>query len=239
MRTAHSRWLLSALLLFGVLSSASAFAQTLYPKDQQVFWVRNGVSFALANGVRDNVAGVAPTATTRDTSGAFDVRDHWTAFARVMRSVNGGVAGSLVQDTTGTFGTLTLRSTKNSLDSISIVRQWSSDGSRWNTVDSIGGHFVNADSLISASSAATDSVRALNGVVTSGASRVTGIAQRVVNYTWNCHPLYTADQVTSLATNGINFIRFIVTMSHGDYVGAGLTDGWTGEFRYVAIKEHQ
>jgi hypothetical protein len=28
-------------------------------------------------------------------------------------------------------------------------------------------------------------------------------------------------------------------MSHGDYVGAGLNDGWAGEFRYVAIKEHK
>jgi hypothetical protein len=231
------RWLMPALVVLGAFCTATtSIAQTLYVKDQPVWWVRNGVAVNLANGVRDNAPGAVPTATTRDTSGPFDMRDHWTTLARLFRGPNSNVAGALVQDTLGIYGTLTLRSTKATLDSISIVRQWSSDGVKWTTVDSIGAHMVSADSLINGSAAGTDSILAYNGVP--GVLLKSGIAQRVVNYNWPCNPNFGLSQVTAQASLGFNFIRFIVTMTHGDFTNAGLNDGWTGAFSDVAVKEH-
>lgn len=229
--------------LLAMCFASTAFASRVLPKTVQIQWERTtGVtdgtssvgtySTPLANGVHGNAAGVAPAATTRDTSQGIFVGDHWANDSKLTPI---GVLTDIANDSLGIYGTLHLQSTKNSLDSIVIVRQWSNDNQRWNTVDSVGGHFVAADSLINGSSAVTDSIKAVNGVVGGVQDKTSGIVPRIVNYSWPCNPRMGPQVVTAIAGQGFQYIRFIVTMTNGDYVAAGLSDGWRGWFTYSAL----
>lgn len=228
------------LVVLGTLFAGTAFAGVIYPKTAVLLWQRSpdtqhasAYNTATSNGVHDaNGNGIA--VPVQDTSQAIDVRDHWSVYYRTNKT-----EGTLAADSTvGSFGTLLLRTTKHSIDSIMVFRDFSADGVRWTAVDSIAGH-VQSDTTSNGSSAVSDSVFFRNSAPAVILSP-NGIASRVVSYSWQCNPFMQTGGITALAgvaagPSPVNFIRFRIHMTAGDYAAASSgADGVIGTFTYQA-----
>jgi hypothetical protein len=171
----------------------------------------------------------AANISLHDTSQVIDVRDHWlrTIFA-YRASVD--PAASVKCDTTE-FGTLFITSTSGTIDSVWILRDVSADGLNWTAVDSIGSH-IETGSTIHTTTQAVDSV----GVILTSQSGQSGASLCKAAVTFTAWPWSSGSGgVTAQAFRGVNFWRFRVHMSPGDYAAAGANGGLRLEFQYPAV----
>lgn len=225
------------LLMVATLAQAAQF----YVKNVPLQWIRTDASLnpkvygvSLSDG-NHPIAGAGINVSPQDTSQSIDVRDHWLRYKQGMAPAgpNGFVAGALVQDSLNTFGTVTFTSTKWTVDSLVIMRDISLDGKVWVAVDSIGAHVV-ADTTWGKQSAVSDSLLAYLGVP--AVLGVDGVAKRVVTYSWNANTWFDRTAITSFASVGVNYIRFRIHLTPGDFAAAGTSDGYTGVFSYLALE---
>jgi hypothetical protein len=156
---------------------------------------------------------------TMDTTAAIDVREHWLK-TRVVY-LQAPLVADLADSTF--FGTLKLTSTASTIDTVTIQRDVSVDGITWTVVDSIAGHVISDTAPIFQQSQTLDSTRVI--MPASGSVTAYGAG-------WDVYPFGPKTGVTALALEGVNFIRFRIHMTPGDYAAAGATGGIRGTFEF-------
>jgi hypothetical protein len=221
---AQSTFFIKKVQLFAQRNSSAA-DNPHYAVDGQAAYatpVLNGTHGSAVAGV----VGTNPTLT--DTLQAIDVRDHWgrTLFAYRIAAPP---ATQVLADTSE-FGTLFITSTSGTIDSVWVLRDVSADGFNWTAVDSIPSHIITGSTQHTVVQGA-DSL----GVILSGLSGQSGTALCKAAVTFTYSPWAIPTGVTAQAFRNVNYWRFRVHMSPGDYAAAGANGGLRLEFQYPAV----
>ena len=222
--------------LLGLLYVTTASAGEFYIKSAPLQWLRTSVgtdnpraglnafySQALADG-NHNSANAGVALVFQDTSGVIDVRDHWAKIAPIFVTK---VTNLDIPDSTE-FGTLVLRGSRSSIDSVTVIRDVSPDGFAWTSVDSQAVHIATNQSTSNA--AVADSVVIILTTLTDpiqGTSSAGAIL-------YSCNPAVNPAGVTALALRNVQYVRFRIHMTAGDFAAAGTTNGVIATFQYPA-----
>jgi hypothetical protein len=155
------------------------------------------------------------------------VFDHFYRFQpNVIRPFPGaGLAGDSLW-----FGSLSITGTSSTIDTCVFFRDVSPDGFNWTLVDSAVTHIVSGQVASAIHASGADSVRFILTAFDATSPAKKGVAS------FFGYPVMAAAGITAQALNDVNFIRFRVKMTPGDYAAAGTTAGLTGSFRYPAVK---
>jgi hypothetical protein len=236
---------LAALTLF----AGTASAQVMAWKDVQLQFVRAGnpiPPFPTASGNSNNGfytgglsnggkapqgAGVVNTSIlAADTTQSIPIADHYFKRTPAFRAAAGGVLGSVGSgDTSAVFGILALKSTASTIDTIKVEKQISLDGLAWSTVDSVSASVQSISGTITIQPVAGDSCSIKLASVTQDINGNTIGAGAIF---FRCNPFAESDNVTRLALVNVNYVRFIIWMTGGDQLNAGVNGGVYGKFSY-------
>jgi len=172
-------------------------------------------------------AGKGIAVAPQDTA-IVDISDHFYRFMpNILQPFPGaGAAGDSVW-----LGTLTIEGSTSTIDTVKFFRDVSPDGWKWTLVDSAVTHITSSEVASAIIASAGDSVRAI--LATSNDPSAVGKKAVITLFTY---PAMASGGVTPLALKDVNFIRFRIAMSPGDFAAAGTTNGLRAAFRYPAVK---
>jgi hypothetical protein len=230
---------LFAVVVGGAFSLASAQG-AFYPKKVPLVFNRNSQSSAdnpnavpalqpyyqIGRADGNHGANSGSALALRDTSAAIFVGDHWLKSTHAYRA---GAAAISVGDTSWS-GTLMLKANRSTIDSVVVTMQLSQDGSVWTSCDSVSLHIISQNSM-QLMVLAGDSLAVILGTVTGAAGGV-GTAGAV---SFTANPWWHAGGVTAQAIQAVNFVRFIMHMTPGDFAASTNVYGVTGEFLYPSV----
>lgn len=225
--------LLAALAAFTLVGTAQA--GSFFVKNVPLTFVRTSAgadnpgggsySTPLANGNHGANAGVA--LVFQDTTGAIFVGDHFIKSVPQFRTMP-VVASALLADSSW-FGSLTLSGSASTIDSLYLFRDVSVDGVTWTAQDSIGGHIISGTAQV-VTGAVSDSAQFIAPAV----STISGAVRTALGLSFTANPFFGTAGVTAQATVGVNYIRFRLHMTAGDFAAAGSNNGVSGTFSYPA-----
>jgi hypothetical protein len=224
---------LAALAVVTLAGTAQAGA--FYNKSVPLSFLRTNVSSDnpgsgtystnIANGLHGANSGVA--LVFQDTSAAIFVGDHFIKGIPQSRTMP-VVASALLADSSW-FGTLFLTGSTSTIDSLYLFRDVSNDGITWTAQDSIGGHIISDRAQI-VTGAVSDSAQ----FIAASVSGINGALQTKLALSFTANAWFGTAGVTAQATVGVNYIRFRLHMTAGDFAAAGATNGVTASFMYPA-----
>jgi len=223
---------LMALAILG-LASCSAQAQVVVVREKTLTFQRTDAALSPPSYVTSfsdgnhPVAGRGIAVAPQDTA-IVDISDHFYRYQpNVIRAFPGaGTAGDSVW-----VGTLSIKGSGTTIDSVTFFRDVSADGFTWTTVDSSIAHIVSGQVPITVYATASDSARA---ILASTLDPVAPNKQAVISLF--AYPAMSSGGITAQALNDVNFIRFRMRMTVGDFAAAGTTGGFTATFRYPAVR---
>ena len=228
------RFILGLAALLALALPSVSHGQGLKIAEKTLVFQRTDATFPglayvtdLANG-NHPAAGVGIAVAPQDTA-VVDISDHWYRSAsNIPRAFPGAGAAS---DSVW-VGTLTIEGTSSTIDTLFIFKDVSPDGVNWTGNDSLAYHLVTGQVAVGIVAASSDSVRPILATTGQGALQ----AGKKATITFFGYPAMTSLGITGLALADVNFVRFRIKMTPGDFAAAGTTAGVRGSFRYPAFK---
>ena len=184
----------------------------------------------LSNG-NHNAANLGVAVGVEDTTDAIPVFDHWLKAAAGMTDVP--APGTALLADSSWFGTLSLSANASTIDTVEYFMDHSVDGKVWTVRDSIAGHII-SDRLMLTRSAVSDSGR----VALASQSAASGAVGAAAGLSFTANPFFGPGGVTAQSIIGVNFVRFRIHMTPGDFAAAGASRGILAEFVYPSVDKN-
>lgn len=229
--------ILTLAVLVAAFSVGVASADAFIPKNTTLQFVRFSsagdnmlgsipYTTTLANGRHNSTSASLPGSVLYDTSAAILVNDHMLNAIPLARTTAVSTA-----DSTAIFGTLNITTTGSSIDTIYFYRDVSTDGKVWVVCDSLQCRTQQSNSTKIADVASNDYASFIGTTVTDASGGTTS----ALSIPFNVIPGMTTKGITAYATFGVNYVRFRIGMTTGDYYNAGANGGFTATFNYPAM----
>jgi hypothetical protein len=161
----------------------------------------------------------------QDTSQAINIEDHWWRRLLLTKS---GFPGTGVASDSVSLGTLYIKSTSSTVDTIHVFRDTSVDGFNWTAVDSAAQHISSPQWAAGVYAVGVDSLR----LILTTRTNISGITEGNGTISMTCYPGMSNVGVSGMGIADVRFIRFRFHLSAGDFVAAGTTGGITASFSY-------